>query len=92
MNGLHTGASERANLTLEQRLARLSPVQRALLDQQPQDEPVSGHNCQPSAGLYRRCRRSGRGVSSHVMRSRGTQEETVVHPGEWDCRLRINEQ
>ena len=43
MNDTRAGAGERPDLTLDQRLTRLSPVQRALLDQRLQEEPVSGH-------------------------------------------------
>jgi len=38
------GAEDRADLPLDQRLARLSPVHRALLDQRLQEEPASGHS------------------------------------------------
>jgi 2-hydroxyacyl-CoA lyase 1 len=44
MNDTRADAGERLELTLDQRLARLSPVQRALLDQRLQEEPVSGHS------------------------------------------------
>ena len=44
MNDTRAGAGEPPELTLDQRLARLSPVQRALLDQRLQEEPVSGHS------------------------------------------------
>ena len=44
MNDTRAGASDRPDLTLDQRLARLSPAQRALLDQRLQEEPVSGHS------------------------------------------------
>jgi thiamine pyrophosphate-dependent acetolactate synthase large subunit-like protein len=41
---VHAGAGNTPDVTLDQRLARLSPAQRALFDQRLQDEPASGHS------------------------------------------------
>src|SRR5262245_49422348 len=44
MNKSLASPEDYADLALDQRLARLSPAQRALLDQRLQQQPVTGHS------------------------------------------------